>query len=94
MAELASAIVCGCLPVLPLLFRQYVPRIRNLTATLRRIGQSTSNDKNQRPIYVELDEHSKSTEGVGTTEKGGKQGHRSDMKITAHRDMYEMDSEI
>ena len=49
MAEVTSAIVCGCLPVLPLLFRQHIPKLMSsltsgLTATLRRMRQRRSDD--------------------------------------------------
>ena len=104
VAEVTSAIVCGCLPVLPLLFRQHIPKLKSsLISTFRRMRQRTSDtsqlSKDSRPDtfdraliknnYVELYERSQSKDGMETAGKGAKQSSRSDTEITARRDWYE-----
>ena len=103
MAEVTSAIVCGCLPVLPQLFRHYLPIIgKSLSATFRSMRQSRSSDlqrsKDSRDDtwnpalskgnYVELNEHSQSMDGKGIIEKDRKQDPRSETKITANRNPF------
>ena len=98
MAEVTSAIVCGCLPVLPLLFRQHIPKLKSsLISTFRRMRQRNSDtsqtSKDSRPgafdqalmkdNYVELYERRE------TAGKGGKQTPRSHTEIKPPRDWYE-----
>ena len=104
MAEVTSAIICSCLPVLPLLFRQHIPNLKSsLTSTIRRMlyrnPDSPQLSKESRPDtfdkaliknkYIELYEHSQSSDGMEIAGKGGSQSSCSETKITACRDWYE-----
>lgn len=98
VAEVTSAIVCGCLPVLPLLFRQHIPKLKSsLISTFRRMRQRNSDtsqvSKDFRPgtfdraliknNYVQVYER-RETAGYG-----GEQTSRSDTNITARSDWDE-----
>lgn len=109
ISEVASGIVCGCLPVLPQLFRHYLPKIRkSLIATLRSLNRSTPNDSHvskgsrtdtwtQAPVkglYIELDERNQRKDCTGTTGKGQSQGPCTETKITAHKDLYDEERSV
>ena len=54
VAEVTSAVACGCLPVLPLLFRQHIPKLKSsLISSFRRMRQRSSDtshvSKDSRP---------------------------------------------
>lgn len=109
MSEVASGIVCGCLPVLPQLFRHYLPKIRkSLIATLRSLNRSTPNDSHvskgsrtdtwtQAPVkglYIELDERNQRKDCTGTIGKGQSQGPCTETKMTAHKDLYDEERSV
>lgn len=103
MAEVATGIVCGCMPVLPQLFRHYIPKIRKSLTALRGKSQSICKDAHrlQGPRadtwnqisahgkYLELDEHGQSKEYMGKAEKGQKQDVRSETQVATYRNLFE-----
>lgn len=106
VAEVASGILCGCLPVIPQFFRHCVPRIwKTLKETLHggshskcdgsHKSQSYEVDSwNQALVkgnYVELNENSQGRAGISKAEHGSKHGARSETKITAHRNLPQQD---
>lgn len=96
VGEVTSAIVCGCLPLMPQLFRHHVPKIRKTLSAALRNKRKRRSEGPQRPegarddilnqalvkgSYVELDEHSQS-------------GTRSETEITTHKGLDEMEDEM
>ena len=93
IAEIASGIVCGCLPNLPQFFRRYVPRVRkSLTSSFRSKSLSKSSTSNTpkssrarastqalvKGSYVELDENVHSKTSMGGPEAGYSRRHEDD----------------
>ena len=103
MAEVATGIVCGCMPVLPQLFRHYIPKIRKSLTALRGKSQSrckdfhslqgpradTWNQISAHGKYLELDEHGQSKEDMGKAEKSQKQDVRSETQVATYRNLFE-----
>lgn len=96
VGEVTSAIICGCLPLMPQLFRHHVPKIRKTLAAALRNERKRRYEEPQRPEgprgdivnqalvkgnHMELDEHSQS-------------GTRSETEITTHKSLDEMEDEI
>lgn len=96
VGEVTSAIICGCLPLMPQLFRHHVPKIRKTLAAALRGKRKHRSEGPQRPEgarddilnhalvkgnHMELDEHSQSAT-------------RSETEITTHKSLDEMEDEI